>query len=147
MKLPTLSKHYDLTITQALQKIYDYFLLSDYSQTNIYRGNITSLKYILINKPNDDLLEEIKNQLTTMCIRYFESPLFKQTLNELYVEPEFIKEDNNLLYLDITITAIVDEKTYRINNSTNLHKDGDILNSKYIEELHLDFENSIFTMK
>jgi hypothetical protein len=145
MLMPTLDTHHDLTISQMLQKLFDYFLLSDYSQTNLYRGNVASLKYILLNEPTDTLLDNVKSSLYAMYNRYFESPRFTDTLNELDIEAQFIESDEtNIKYLMILISATVNDKRYTINKDVSINNIEDVLDSKYLDELDDNFNTTIF---
>ncbi len=55
-------------------RLLEYFLISDYSQSNMYLGNITSLKYIMgetLGLPPDRIADTIKEALVGMYDRYF----------------------------------------------------------------------------
>lgn len=68
----------DNVITEAVLKLdilFVYFLASEYSQSNIYRDNITSLKHIMKNNTgdNDGLISDVNRQLPEYLLRYFDT--------------------------------------------------------------------------
>jgi len=56
-----------------LYKLFAYFIASDYSQTVLYYGNVSSLKYLLMKYGDDftTLKSEINSTLMSMYRRYF----------------------------------------------------------------------------
>ncbi len=72
--IPTLST--DNFITEPILKLdalYAYFLSSEFSQTNTYKGNVSSLKYLMQKNTGDNngLVSDIISTLTTYLKRYF----------------------------------------------------------------------------
>lgn len=72
--IPTLST--DKFISEPILKLdtlFAYFLSSDYSQSNTYRGSISSLKYLMQKNTGDDngLISDIISTLNTYLLRYF----------------------------------------------------------------------------
>ncbi len=72
--VPTLST--DNFITEPILKLdtlYAYFLSSEFSQTNTYKGNIASLKYLMQKNTGDTsaLVSDIISTLTVFLKRYF----------------------------------------------------------------------------
>ncbi len=97
-KRKVLSLSVDKVISEAVLKldaVYAYFLASEYSQTNIYRGNISSLKYILKNHGTDTsgLTSEMTSVLDTYLKRFF-------TTVDVFVE---VNTDNGV---DVSIRVI-----------------------------------------
>lgn len=91
--LPTLTMSSWVNNRNTLMtKLFEYFLASDYSQSNTFAGTIKSLKYIIHNFTTS---ENIRNELT-------------QALSELY-QPYY---DNVLV--DITIDEPTDSSTISI---------------------------------
>ena len=94
---------------QILLKLFEYFLTSEYSQSNIYHGDIASLKYILQNEYEVNTIKNsISKTLDTMYRRYFDNVDVLVTMEESDSETSYI----------INIT-IIDSKnnTYKLNNS------------------------------
>lgn len=58
-----------------MAKLFEYFLISDYGQSFIYAGNVTSLRYIISKNPSDvdTIKENIKEALIKMYNRYFDA--------------------------------------------------------------------------
>lgn len=56
-----------------LDTLYAYFLSSEFSQTNTYKGNIASLKYLMQKNTGDTsaLVSDIISTLTVFLKRYF----------------------------------------------------------------------------
>jgi len=80
-----------------LNKIYCYFLASEHSQSNIYLGSISSLKYLfyLHNTEPDKLISEVTKTLTELINRYFND-------TEAYVR---LNDDGKVLLIDIKCTT------------------------------------------
>ena len=73
--LPTLTVN-GFTTNKAIimLKLYEYFLSSDYSQSNIFQGKIASLKYILSEAKNTNTLVTMAtNALNDMYSCYFKT--------------------------------------------------------------------------
>jgi len=95
---------------QKLLKLFEYFLTSEYSQTNIYFGNIASLKYILQNATEvQEIKEDISKSLYNMYERYFTNVDITVDINEngnsveYYVNIVVIDENDNTYRLDKSI--------------------------------------------
>ena len=97
-----------------LLKLYEYFLTSEFSQSNIYLNEIASLKYIIKKSNNpDEIVVIIKETLETMYTRYFQSVI-------VTVDYELV--DSTDVY-KINIDVIDDEnKTYSLNRETSITK-------------------------
>ena len=55
-------------------KLYEYFLTSEYSQSNTFYGEVVSLKYILQNYTStSDIEQAIRDALNKMYNRYFDT--------------------------------------------------------------------------
>ena len=83
--VPTLSRAGYVTEGKILaRKLFDYYMLSLYSQSTTYYGNITSLAYSLY-KGGDDVeafSEYVKSSLSTYYGRYFERVIIEVTKAE-----------------------------------------------------------------
>lgn len=84
-KVPTLST--DNFVSEPILKLdtlYAYFLASEYSQSNIYRGNISSMKYLIQENSGKEnkLVANIINQLTLYLERYFDTVNVYAEVNE-----------------------------------------------------------------
>jgi len=95
---------------QKLLKLFEYFLTSEYSQSNIYYGNIASLKYILQNATEvNEIKNDISKSLYSMYGRYFSNVdvtvdiVEKDSVVEYYINVVVIDENNNTYRLDKSI--------------------------------------------
>lgn len=63
------------TIPQTCDYLLSHFFLSQYSQSNLYYGNISSLAYIIQEYGHDEqnMLLNIQSNLTTLFGRFFDS--------------------------------------------------------------------------
>lgn len=78
-------------------KLYEYFLTSEYSQSNTFYKEIASLKYILQKHTGlEDLKVAIREALTTMYLRYFSTVTVVVTITE--------KSNSTTYVVDITST-------------------------------------------
>ena len=113
-KIHTLDTNGNVAGTKAVMKrLFQNFLLSDYSQTMFYTGHVASLRYIYSKHADDaDKLEnEIKGTLEVLYGRYFE-------IIEVDVVAQVDKENK----IHITIAIKVTDKKGRIEyleNSVN----------------------------
>ena len=115
--LPTLTLTgwvYDKNI--IITKLMEYFLTSDYSQSTIYYGKISSLKYLIKEYQYEKslLIDNVKETLENLYKRYFKE-----------VEVEVDIDDSKsqaILYLDITCYDENDKK-YTLAQSFNLNTD------------------------
>ncbi|MBH14102.1 MAG: hypothetical protein CMF37_15400 [Leeuwenhoekiella sp.] len=74
--LPTLTVDgFVKTVPQTCDYLLAYFFLSQYSQSNMYYGKISSLAYIIQEHGHDEqtMLLRIQSTLTTLFNRYFDS--------------------------------------------------------------------------
>lgn len=71
--LPTLSVDGFLTTKAGIMiKLYEYFMASDYSQSNTFLGDIASMKYIAATATDiNELTAMTKDALEKMYLRYF----------------------------------------------------------------------------
>lgn len=99
------------------------FMVSDYSQSNLYMGNVSSLRYLISQFDTVSELElrdSITSQLTSMYGRYFDDVDV-----EVFTE-ESIK-DKSLVNIKIDIRVIQDGKTIYVN---------EIINKEELEQLY-----------
>jgi len=127
--IPTLNVEGFIKDTDTMViKLYEYFIVSEYSQSNTFRGNISSLKYIL--QSNTDILDiknEIVNTLETMYGRYFDSVT-------AIVD---VTEDGSMVNYAIDIIVIdSNNKTNRLVNVVNTVGDSIININDTIAKLH-----------
>ena len=74
--LPTLTVDgFVHSVPQTCDYLLAYFFLSQYSQSNLYYGKISSLAYIIQENGHDEqtMLLRIQSTLTTLFNRYFDS--------------------------------------------------------------------------
>ena len=91
-----------------ISKIWDYILASDYSQSNIFYGKVTSLKHILAtNTPPFGVKDALAKYLNTCFKKYFE------TVN---VEINVIDTGNDSTFKVEIAVALTDDngKTYHL---------------------------------
>lgn len=95
----------------VINKLYEYFLTSKYSQSNTYNGYISSLSYILQRyKGITDIQDAIQKTLYSMYIRHFPTVNVYVT----YVE----KPDSVVYVVDLTVIT-TDGNSYTLNQSMN----------------------------
>lgn len=86
-----------------MYKLFEYFLASDFSQSNLYHGEISSLKYILAVFPTERLQQEIENSLQKLYGSYFDKVTVQTWVDEqgakmnIYVDIHAV--DNNKNYV------------------------------------------------
>lgn len=95
---------------EMITKLFQYYIIADYSQSNTFRGNIASLKYNLYDgKTIEDKKNNIIVTLTTLYERYFSK-------DNVIVEVEV--EDNDPIYIfNIRVEVIYNGVTYTLNNN------------------------------
>jgi hypothetical protein len=96
--LPSLSAWVEAPMAQ-LRLLFVNCLLSEYSQTTVYSGQITSIPYILSTNKNNinNLINDLEVKLREYFLRYFDGC----TVNIQSAE----KTDRKyILYLDISVT-------------------------------------------
>jgi hypothetical protein len=143
MRIPTLSTHYDLTPTQTLKKLFDYFIIANFSQSTMYYGNISSLKYIMLKEKEDALLESVKESLYTLYRRYFESS--DKVLNDITVEVTYdAVPETSLHYLKIRVEVTLDDVLFSINTDVNNEDVLEIFDGDHRFEIDEDFNTTIF---
>jgi len=94
--------------SQLMLKLYEYYLISDKSQSNIFTNHIASLKQT-IQKYSDltEIKDIIKEELSAMYGRYFDSVVVNVTDNY---------DDNKAnVLLEISIKVTKDGKEYFLN--------------------------------
>lgn len=63
-------------------KLFEYFLASNYSQSNTFYGNISSLKWIFANfEENYDISEEIRKALLRLYENYYDTTVVDVTID------------------------------------------------------------------
>jgi len=125
--VPTLSTSGWTKDTDGIMlKLFEYFLTSEYSRSNTYSGNISSLKYIL---QRYTLLDEIQNELRSTL-----NKLYSRYFSTVAVEVSIDESDKETVYV-IEITVIDSEsKTHLL--SKNIETIGDKI--KNIDKLTED---------
>ena len=103
--------------SSMVNKLFEYFIVSEYSQSNTFRGEIASLKYILEhNNTNDDIKSEIMKALTIMYGRYFTDILIHVNISE---------DETSLVVIAISADVTAGKKRYTLDQ--NLEIDGGTL--------------------
>lgn len=97
--IPTLSaKGFVSTVVDKAERAIAYFCVSQYSQTNLYRGNVVTLPW-LVQKYGSDALE-IRSQLQSALNNYL-NRLFDEAQVEVVAE-----DDSETISLDTKIVVI-----------------------------------------
>lgn len=103
--LPSLSRVGILTNPKTiLLKCFENFLVSDYSQSTTFIGEVVSLKYILAtNKEVSEIKSSIISNLEKMYLNYFKSVIVNVTDND--------SENNSVVQysIDISVTDYTDK--------------------------------------
>lgn len=97
--LPTLSSSgWVDEIAEKADRVMAYFFVSEYSQSNIFRGNITSLPHLIQKFGNEPevLKSEISRKVQDLLGRYFD---------EVSVDAEITNEDQPHSRMDLQITV------------------------------------------
>jgi len=105
---------------EIVQKLYMYFIVSEYSQSNSYYGEIASLKYILQSHSEiEDIKLAIQKALLNMYDRYFDSA---------DVVVDIIETDNSVSYATNIIAIASDGETYKLNKTIQTDANNTITN-------------------
>lgn len=90
-----------------VSKIWDYILESDYSQSNVFFGKITSFKYILAtNEPPFGVQDMLEKSIKECYSRYFDN---------VGVEVKVEDTGNNSTYrVEVAVVIKDDTKTYHL---------------------------------
>ena len=95
-----------------VNKLFEYFLVSEYSQSNTFRGHIASLKYILEqNNTGADIKSEVIRALVTMYSKYFKDVL---------INVDVIGDDSSMLSLTIAVDVTLDGARYALDKNLGL---------------------------
>jgi hypothetical protein len=107
--IPTLSRDGFITNKNiVIKKLFEYFLTSEYSQSNTFYRNISSMKYILsTNKDPYKLKETMENTLLTLYKRYF-------TVVDVIIDVSE-NDDSSTIDLTININCKYDNVSYILN--------------------------------
>lgn len=127
--IPSLSINGFITNNNSIMvKLYEYFLTSEYSQSNTFYGEIASLKYILQHYTGlEEIKVAIREALTTMYLRYFATVIVDVTISET---------DSKTTYL---VDMVVTDSKGTVNKLTNsIRSVGDALVNidQTLAELH-----------
>ncbi|MGE3592509.1 MAG: hypothetical protein AB7G52_08465 [Arcobacter sp.] len=113
-------------------KLFEYFLASDYSQSNVFYRDISSLKYLITEyKDSQELKRVIENTLSKLYKRHFDnvSVLVEVKESELSSTTELL----------INITADNDGKQYYLAKDIK-QSNGEIDNyESMLDELHEEY--------
>jgi len=93
-------------------KLYEYFLSADYSQSNTFLGDISSLKFLINEtKGAEALKDDVNRTLNKLYERYFET-----------VTVDTVVTDNaNSIELKVNVIAIdYDGVTYKLNENISI---------------------------
>jgi len=97
-----------------LERLVQYFIIADFSQTHFYQGQVASLKYIM-NNSIEDIEEECGLALDRMLSSYFE---------EVKVETSLGLTDNeSVKALNISISVVDNGKSYLFDKDIYLVND------------------------
>ena len=127
--IPSLSVNGFTTDSDSIMvKLYEYFLTSEYSQSNTFYGEIASLKYILqSNTGLEDVKVAIKQTLTKMYSRYFKTVNVIVNINEsvnstvYIVNITTVDQDGITSVLDNSVRSVGDKLLNIDQTLTELH--------------------------
>ena len=120
--LPTLTKSGFLKPDKSLlERLLLYFIASEYSQSIIYQGKISSLKYLLMKYGNDEnkLITEVNYTLTDLYKRYFDSVNIKV---DIKTSQDQTFKDKIQRTLVINIEATYNGKLITLNEELDITK-------------------------
>ena len=90
-----------------MRKLWEYFMTSEYSQSNTFYGDIASLKYILaISNPRTNLVTNLESALGRLYSKYFDKVNPDVTIDGSQDDKWIVK---------IAITCIDDNTSYYLN--------------------------------
>ncbi len=117
-KLPTLTNDKILDNEKLIiEKLYEYFLASEYSQTSFYVDNIASLKYLIATNPIEDsptdLETNIKDTLKNMYIRYFDEV-------EIFCSVNVQQNEVTVYDINIDIHVTNNSNEFKLNRIINI---------------------------
>jgi len=93
-----------------ISKLFEYYIASEYSQSNTFRGNVASLKYDLESgKSITEKKDNIVRSLRTMYERYY-------SIDDVTVEVSLTDEDP-VNTININIEINYNNQTYTLNNN------------------------------
>jgi len=105
---------------EIMKKLYVYFIISEYSQSNSYYGEIASLKYILQSHSEvEDIKLAIQRTLLSMYDRYFDS---------VDVVVDVIQTDTSTSYTINIIAIASDGITYKLDKTIQTDTNRTIIN-------------------
>ena len=105
---------------EIMKKLYVYFVISEYSQSNSYYGEIASLKYILQSHSEvEDIKLAIQKVLLNMYDRYFDS---------VDITVDIIETDTSVSYSVNIIAIASDGITYKLNKTIQTDANRTIIN-------------------
>lgn len=104
-----------------LVKIFEYFLASDYSQSNTFNGMIASLKYIItMNHTVDETTEAIERTLTKLYASYYDTVSIIVDVTE--------DDDNGIVNYTINVVCTYDGLQYVLSKMNVKESKGNIIN-------------------
>jgi hypothetical protein len=96
-----------------VNKLFEYFIVSEYSQSNTFRGEVASLKYILEqNITGDEIKSAISKALIIMYGRYF---------SDVLVNADITDDSTNILLLTISVDVTSNGKRYALDKNLELN--------------------------
>jgi len=113
--VPTLSRDgYITNIEDTMRKIFEYYLVSQYSQSDTFRGEVVSITYDLEMGNNiGDKRDNINRSLSKLFTRYFINPTIDVNIDS---------SKGSTITIAIKITTIINNKTYILSNIVSSHK-------------------------
>lgn len=100
-----------------VQKLFEYFLASDKSQSTLFNGKVASLKYILATYDNvADIRSNLREALYNLYSVYFDSTEVKIDIED--------KDDSGNIDIYINVTVVDEGTTYTLNKLLNYENGG-----------------------
>lgn len=124
--LPSLGAEGWLTNKKAImEKLFTYYLASEYNQTNTFYTQVKSLKYdLFISYDEHAIRERIEDSLTKLYSPYFDSVDFSSKLTE--------KEGSKLVEITIDVKCTDGKDVYTLSK---------IIESNFDESIIINFDN------
>jgi hypothetical protein len=132
--IPTLTVDgWDTNPVSQMSKLWEYYQAADYSQSNLFRGRVTSLKYTLQTQVQPELLAKaIEADIENLYGEYFDTvaPL---------VDVKYIEGD--IVNINIDINTTRDTNTFKLSRAIKGRKSGVIeFETKLMKKYEYDIE-------
>mgnify|MGYP000882536280 CR=1 FL=1 len=132
--IPTLNVDgWDTTPLSQMSKLWEYYQAADYSQSNLFRGKIISLKYTLQTQTNPDRLRaQIETDINTLYGEFFETVTPLVEVKDL---------GNGAVNINVDLSVVRNFETYKLSKAIRGRKSGVIeFETKLQDKYRYDIE-------